>query len=143
MHLPNMALPPWSSSISVRSRPRHGRSGGARTPNPRFWRPVLYQLSYTPKSQCRAGLALPSFLPKGFRGGSAGFAGARAYSRSEGVVEPCRGRSFLKSQGVEISARIGLAHPPIGHRTARDNTLGIRSHISAWRLSEFERQICV
>src|SRR5215471_8367833 len=29
---------------------RTGRSGGARTPNPRFWRPVLYQLSYTPKS---------------------------------------------------------------------------------------------
>src|SRR5579883_950673 len=28
---------------------RSGRSGGARTPNPRFWRPVLYQLSYTPK----------------------------------------------------------------------------------------------
>src|SRR5438046_2608739 len=27
-----------------------GRSGGARTPNPRFWRPVLYQLSYTPSS---------------------------------------------------------------------------------------------
>src|SRR5580658_16631 len=27
---------------------RDGRSGGARTPNPRFWRPVLYQLSYTP-----------------------------------------------------------------------------------------------
>ena len=26
-----------------------GRSGGARTPSPRFWRPVLYQLSYTPK----------------------------------------------------------------------------------------------
>jgi hypothetical protein len=25
-----------------------GRSGEARTPNPRFWRPVLYQLSYTP-----------------------------------------------------------------------------------------------
>jgi hypothetical protein len=31
-----------------------GRSGGARTPNPRFWRPVLYQLSYTPM---RAGLS--------------------------------------------------------------------------------------
>src|SRR5579884_857853 len=28
--------------------PRAGRSGGARTPNPRFWRPVLYPLSYTP-----------------------------------------------------------------------------------------------
>src|SRR5208282_1319689 len=27
---------------------RAGRSGGARTPNPRFWRPVLYQLSYAP-----------------------------------------------------------------------------------------------
>src|SRR5581483_5945732 len=34
-----------------------GRSGGARTPNPRFWRPVLYQLSYTPI------LALPSSTP--------------------------------------------------------------------------------
>ena len=27
----------------------NGRSEGTRTPNPRFWRPVLYQLSYTPK----------------------------------------------------------------------------------------------
>src|SRR4026208_1794236 len=25
-----------------------GRSGGTRTPDPRFWRPMLYQLSYTP-----------------------------------------------------------------------------------------------
>src|SRR4051812_42549378 len=25
-----------------------GRSGGTRTPGPRFWRPMLYQLSYTP-----------------------------------------------------------------------------------------------
>src|SRR5213079_1040203 len=58
------------------------------------------------------GSRAPEFSAEGFRGGSAGFAGARAYSRSEGVVEPCRGRSFLKSQGVEISARIGLAHPP-------------------------------
>src|SRR3981081_4317055 len=31
-----------------------GRSGRARTCDPRFWRPVLYQLSYTP-----VGLALP------------------------------------------------------------------------------------
>src|SRR5580698_11576186 len=28
-----------------------GRSGGTRTPGPRFWRPMLYQLSYTPKSR--------------------------------------------------------------------------------------------
>src|SRR3954467_11183040 len=25
-----------------------GRSGGTRTHDPRFWRPMLYQLSYTP-----------------------------------------------------------------------------------------------
>jgi hypothetical protein len=78
------------------------------------------------------GSRAPEFSAEGFRGGSAGFAGARAYSRSEGVVEPCRGRSYLKSQGVEISARIGLAHRHIGHRIARDNTLGIKeSHIGA------------
>ena len=29
--------------------PCYGRSGGNRTPNLRFWRPALYQLSYTPK----------------------------------------------------------------------------------------------
>src|SRR5262249_18094002 len=34
--------------------PEFGRSGGARPPTPGFWRPVLYQLSYPPKSQCRA-----------------------------------------------------------------------------------------
>src|SRR6266403_5211383 len=33
-----------------------GRSGGARTPNPRFWRPVLYQLSYTPTGDRRQPL---------------------------------------------------------------------------------------
>ena len=27
---------------------KNGRSGGTRTPGPRFWRPMLYQLSYTP-----------------------------------------------------------------------------------------------
>src|SRR3989338_4708198 len=30
-----------------------GRPGGFRTPNPRFWRPILYQLSYWPKNQGR------------------------------------------------------------------------------------------
>ena len=29
---------------------KSGRRGGTRTPSPRFWRPVLYQLSYTPSS---------------------------------------------------------------------------------------------
>ena len=27
---------------------KFGRRGGNRTPNQRFWRPLLYQLSYTP-----------------------------------------------------------------------------------------------
>src|SRR5690625_4675600 len=27
-----------------------GRGGGTRTPGPRFWRPMLYQLSYTPSA---------------------------------------------------------------------------------------------
>src|SRR5258708_21182096 len=36
---------PWVSTLD----PRTGRTGGNRTPNPRFWRPVLCQLSYCPK----------------------------------------------------------------------------------------------
>src|SRR6202521_4639342 len=28
--------------------PESGRGGATRTPDPRFWRPLLYQLSYTP-----------------------------------------------------------------------------------------------
>ena len=31
----------------------HGRGGGARTPDPRFWRPMLFQLSYTPMPHLR------------------------------------------------------------------------------------------
>jgi hypothetical protein len=33
--------------------PSH-RPGGNRTPNPRFWRPVLYQLSYGPSTSARS-----------------------------------------------------------------------------------------
>src|SRR5438477_1887518 len=32
------------------------RAGGTRTPNRRFWRPVLYQLSYCPPGRGRAGV---------------------------------------------------------------------------------------
>src|SRR5215467_2194020 len=39
---------PSSASVLGCFAASNGRSGGARTPNPRFWRPVLYQLSYTP-----------------------------------------------------------------------------------------------
>src|SRR5581483_8130382 len=33
---------------AVRAQRRCGRSGGTRTPDRRFWRPLLYRLSYTP-----------------------------------------------------------------------------------------------
>ncbi|CCB65807.1 protein of unknown function [Hyphomicrobium sp. MC1] len=35
-----------------------GRGGGSRTPDLRFWRPTLYQLSYTPSTD--AGKSQPS-----------------------------------------------------------------------------------
>src|SRR6266851_6177122 len=35
-------------NFSILAAPGAGRSGRARTCDPRFWRPVLYQLSYTP-----------------------------------------------------------------------------------------------
>src|SRR5580693_7958576 len=51
-------LGPYGSYFSAFQEPRlsSGRSGGARTPNPRFWRPVLYQLSYTPILERMPGL---------------------------------------------------------------------------------------
>src|SRR5712691_10700378 len=46
---------PWRM-VAMAPHPARGpgRSGGARTPNPRFWRPVLYQLSYTPIDCCHS-----------------------------------------------------------------------------------------
>jgi hypothetical protein len=40
------ATPPISTPLL--SFPTDGRAGGTRTPNRRFWRPLLYQLSYRP-----------------------------------------------------------------------------------------------
>src|SRR5690606_26539508 len=42
-----LALPCTLFREALRAR-RNGRSGGTRTHGPRFWRPMLYQLSYTP-----------------------------------------------------------------------------------------------
>src|ERR1700723_3118163 len=39
-----------ASHTSLSDRYVRGRAGGTRTPNRRFWRPVLYQLSYCPLS---------------------------------------------------------------------------------------------
>jgi hypothetical protein len=43
-----------------------GRAGGTRTPDPRFWRPVLYQLSYSP-AQRDEGTLLARLLVHGVR----------------------------------------------------------------------------
>src|SRR3984957_8479616 len=45
-----------------------GRRGGTRTPNPRFWRPVLYQLSYTPTKGRTCRNARPDARVGGSRG---------------------------------------------------------------------------
>src|SRR4029078_6418319 len=51
-------LPPESWSLLLRLvLTVTGRPRGTRTPNPRFWRPVLYQLSYWP-SQRQVGSAM-------------------------------------------------------------------------------------
>src|SRR5262245_40432484 len=43
-------------AIAVFSSPSlDDRAGGTRTPNPRFWRPVLYQLSYDPSLRTAGG----------------------------------------------------------------------------------------
>jgi hypothetical protein len=42
-----------------------GRAGGTRTPDPRFWRPVLYQLSYSPTRN--EGTLLARLLVHGVR----------------------------------------------------------------------------
>src|SRR5437870_8714729 len=36
------------TALAIVVIPESGRRGATRTPDPRFWRPLLYQLSYTP-----------------------------------------------------------------------------------------------
>src|SRR5687767_14080448 len=74
MSLPDPPSPPLPLCVllpapRVRLPPQSGRTGGNRTPNPRFWRPVLCQLSYCPSSQLRPihnpqllGLLVPCVL---------------------------------------------------------------------------------
>ena len=64
------------------------RAGGTRTPNHRFWRPGLYQLSYDP-SRC-PHLSAPTWSP--VCGRADAVAGrpprSRVYARADGEVEP-------------------------------------------------------
>ena len=70
------ATPPALSGFPPLAYPR-GRAGGTRTPNRRFWRPLLYQLSYRP---------LPSSGPDRSRAGA--------------VIRPC---AFLRRYYVTMS----------------------------------------
>jgi hypothetical protein len=77
-----------------------GRSGGTRTPGLRFWRPPLYQLSYTPSGKCqRAGE--PSGSP----------ARITAFAGETGVYqpEPCRASRFRSRFAAAFG---GLRDPP-------------------------------
>src|SRR3954471_9744976 len=63
-----------------------GRSGRARTCDPRFWRPVLYQLSYTPAGDLRRRRSAPF----------------QAYGKAE-----WQGRKRLFERGVHQAAQHG------------------------------------
>src|SRR5262249_15930309 len=62
-----------------------GRPGGNRTPNPRFWRPVLCQLSYCPSFTPRSAPLRPHLRPPA----------QSASLRFVPVMPPSRGRSPL------------------------------------------------
>ncbi len=55
-----MRATPLEALHSSASHDPSNRPGGTRTPNPRFWRPVLYQLSYGPLTSI--GLSYPIFV---------------------------------------------------------------------------------
>src|SRR5207248_7893400 len=74
IHSRGFAMTAFSLSGSIRTplvsfwaeRGLVGRPRGARTPNLRFWRPLLYQLSYWPASAakaCKCNALLPNSLP--------------------------------------------------------------------------------
>ena len=80
---------------------RNGRSGGTRTHGPRFWRPMLYQLSYTP----RANPPLPS--PRG-RCKVVRWIGAQLNGGGQGVIE---GPSRDAKRGVRTRASARRTRP--------------------------------
>src|SRR5262245_10200692 len=46
----SVASPLARAGAPRKSTTKSGRGGGSRTPSLRFWRPTLYQLSYTPRA---------------------------------------------------------------------------------------------
>src|SRR3712207_9532800 len=84
----------------VRATWSRGRSGGTRTHDPRFWRPMLYQLSYTPTPTRPSG-----------EGASAQVGAAVQAAMSYGWISPERER-FL------ALARLNL--PEIGRASCRE-----------------------
>src|SRR4051812_24231338 len=85
-----------------------GRSGGARTPGPRFWRPMLYQLSYTPKSQRGRPLANAAGRCKGDVGRRQ--AGVKGLAPSSSGEELC---PSTKLPRVKIQAEVPQVPAPM------------------------------
>jgi hypothetical protein len=81
---------------------KDGRSGGARTPNPRFWRPVLYQLSYTPRAR-----------PRQNRDDLSRSLQAAGYTRSDDRVEGCCPSAGIGGAPCSRSARSGRSSLPL------------------------------
>ena len=78
----------------------NGRGGGTRTPGPRFWRPMLYQLSYTPirappLRQSRSRIKRKAPFASRMLAGKEFRATATQEGRSPRTAFP-RGRNFLK-----------------------------------------------
>ena len=95
------------------------RGGGTRTPDLRFWRPPLYQLSYTPRFE--AGIVLAARAPENrARGGPRGRVAcsrAAARARAPGFADPDRG---VRGGIAVASAQAGaLADRPRRGRAGR------------------------
>src|SRR5579863_4204495 len=124
----------------------HGRSGEARTPNPRFWRPVLYQLSYTPvwPNRCRAVRAVSSIGRGRF---------ARAKRPMHPWTHPCRRKAaFPDTDKIATTGdlhdcanrretRARSANPALPRgQTASDWSVGLPSSAHVRRFSPRDRQ---
>ena len=114
--IPFQAAPSSRRDLNPRPHPYQGcalplsyasdRGGGTRTPNRRFWRPVLYQLSYAP-------LPLPANRPMAARGNG-------------------WGRSRTADTGVFSAVLYRLSYPALWQPVARAllpySGGGIRTH---------------
>ena len=118
------------------------RPGGNRTPNPRFWRPVLYQLSYGPTAlwSQRRSHAFPGWLT-GLEPATSGATVRRSnrlsYNHHGGFVPPFCEPAILASRArpgqVESHANpVSARNLPLGPPIDR-NCTGVKSFALNYR----------